>query len=400
MDQFVFKQYRIEADGTHISFIFEQNGTVYTERIQLPASIPTEKKTALLDALLFNLHLALGISYWKATCAPHMLIASGTLSREQAEFWNTVYTKGLSEFYYRNQIDFRGLVRFPYDAKKSSTPVKLGLNARELVGIGGGKDSVVVWEMFKQQQKDIRGLVIKTQHSYASIDQLVEKTHIPVLTVERTIDPAFIKQASQMRYNGHIPISMIYAWIGILCAYLYDYGAFVVANEKSADSGNTIMHGMGVNHQWSKTAEFEQLFQTYLRDYLTPSIRYYSPIRHLTELEIAKRCVSYPSYLPYIASCNRNFSITHEQKGRLWCGSCPKCAFAFLLFAAYLPKEEVVSLFGTNMLENHALTPLFMDLMGRGGLKPFECVGTFEESQKAIALIKEKGEFTIPKELI
>lgn len=400
MDPFVFDSYSIDAAGKSVAFRYVFGSHTYEERIILnTGNLHSVPDTALLDRILFNLHLALGISYWKATCSPHIEIRSGELSEKQSSFWNTVYTKGLGEFYFRNSIDFRSLVHFPSSKKETQSPSPVAKKDRLLVGIGGGKDSVVVWELLKEEGKNITGLTIKTQHSYEAVEELIEAMKLPAVGVERVIDEAFIKDAKNHRYNGHVPISMIYAWIGILVSYVGGYDAFVVANEKSADEGNTDSFGMEINHQWSKSSEFENLFRDYLHTYITPDLDYYSPIRHMTELEVVGKCVTYPQYLPYITSCNRNFSITKKLEQKKWCGECPKCAFAFLLFAAYLPKDTVVSLFKKNMLEDRALDGLFRDLEGRGGLKPFECVGTFEEANEALRMIVAKKEFNLDHHL-
>lgn len=400
MDPFVFDSYAIDEAGQSILFRYTTGSHTYVERIILnEGSLHLVPDKDLLDRILFNLHIALGISYWKATCSPQIEIKTGSLSDEQASFWNTVYTKGLGEFYFRNTIDFRSLVHFPSSQMKATPPTPIQKKDRLLVGIGGGKDSVVVWELLKEQQKTITGLTIKTQHSYQTVEELVQKMQLPTLGVERVIDETFIQESGNYKYNGHVPISMIYAWIGILVCYVNGFDAFVVANEKSADEGNTDSYGMEINHQWSKSTEFEGLFRNHLHTTISPDLDYYSPIRHMTELEIVGKCVSYPQYLPYITSCNRNFSITKQLQTKKWCGECPKCAFAFLLFAAYLPKDVVVSLFGKNMLEDRALDGLFRDLEGRGGLKPFECVGTFKEAQDALQMIVAKNEFNLKHHL-
>ncbi len=402
MAPFEFVRHTIESDLRTIVFIYRLEGNEYSQTVTLPTPIDSSKRTSLLERILHNLHIALGISYWKATCSPDIKIVWGTLTKSEADFWNSVYTHGLGEFYYRNNIDFRNLVNFPYsEVNHSLQPVQLPAHKRELIGIGGGKDSVVVWERFKRANKNIMGLVIHTQHRHAIIDSLTSTMHIPAINVERGMDERFVKASTAWKYNGHVPVSMIYAWIGVLSAYLFDYDSFVVSNEKSAEEANTELFGMRINHQWSKTQEFESLFNEYVHSHITPSIYYYSPLREKSELQIVEELVTkYPQYLPHIASCNRNFSILNPLKDRKWCGTCPKCAFAFLMLSAYLPKQKVIDLFGKNMLEDPSLASLFFDLGGRGGLKPFECVGTFAEVQDALKMIVAKGEFIIPEDLV
>lgn len=400
MDLFLFESYSIDATKTVLTFTYQAGGNRYAERLYLPKPISESIDSQVLSALLLNLHLALGISYWKMNCFPRIEIKSGTLTKTQAQFWDLVYTKGLGEFYYRNKIDFRNLVSFPYSETAISSPKQLSFLKRELVGIGGGKDSVVTWERLKKDQVPTIGLIIETQKKYEAINDLIKVGDITAIRIRREMDAKLIEQKNNPSYhNGHVPISMIYAWIGVFAAMVYDYRAFVVSNEKSADEGNTELYGIAINHQWSKSREFENAFVAYIHATISPDISYYSPLREMTELDIVKEFVSYPHYLSVVSSCNRNFSVTNALHGKRWCGQCPKCAFAFLLFAAYLPKKEVVEMFGKNMLEDPSLVGLFKDLLGQGTMKPFECVGTFKESQDAMKMIEKKGEFQISEDI-
>lgn len=402
MAAFVFVSHKIEPDLRTLVFTYQLEGEIYVETIQLETPIDKGKLTPLFEKLLNNLHFALGISYWKATCSHEIRITWGSITKSESDFWNAVYTKGLGEFYYKNNIDFRNLVHFPFvNDMPGYESTKLPKHNRDLIGIGGGKDSALVWEMWKKKNKQADGLVIHTQNRISIIDQLTAKMGIPHIRVMRSMDESFFNSEKKWKYNGHVPVSMIYAWIGVLVAYLYDYDSFIVSNEKSAEEANTTLFGMNINHQWSKTKEFEELFNEHIHTHITPSIDYYSPIRDMSELQIVEELVqNYPQYLSHIASCNRNFSIQNPLKDKKWCGACPKCAFAFLMFSACMSKKRVIEMFGKDLLTDSSLLPLFVDLGGRGGLKPFECVGTFAEVQEALERIQEKGEFVVPERLI
>ncbi|MCX6732649.1 MAG: hypothetical protein NTV98_03870 [Candidatus Roizmanbacteria bacterium] len=396
MELFLFDSYSIDATKTVLTFVYKAGSERYEEKLYLPKPLSDSVDPDLLNILLFNLHIALGVSYWKMNCYPRIEIKSETLSKTQAQFWDLVYTKGLGEFYYRNKIDFRNLVSFPYSDAVLPSSKSLPFLKRELVGIGGGKDSIVSWERLKKEQISTVGLIIETQKKYEMMNELLTVGEITAIRIRREMDAKLITHKNNGAYhNGHVPISMIYAWIGIFAAVFYDYRAFVVSNEKSADEGNTELYGVTINHQWSKSSEFEKAFSEYIHTTISPDISYYSPLRDLTELEIVKEFITYPQYRAVVSSCNRNFSVTNSLNGKRWCGKCPKCAFAFLLFAAYLSKKEVIEMFGTNMLEDETLVNHFRDLLGRGTMKPFECVGTFEESQEALQMIKKKGEFNL-----
>ena len=260
MDSFVFDSYSIDATKTVLTFTYQAGVNRFNERLYLPKPISDSVDADVLKSVLFGLHIALGISYWKMNCFSNIVIKRGALSPDQASFWNIVYTKGLGEFYYRNKIDFRGLVAFPSSDGVILTPKTIPFLKRELVGIGGGKDSVVTWERLKKEGIPAMGLIIETQKKYETVDALLHVGNIPAIRVRREMDPQLIQQKENMSYyNGHIPISMIYAWIGIFASIVYDYRAFVVSNEKSANEGNTQKYNMDINHQWSKSKEFEDL---------------------------------------------------------------------------------------------------------------------------------------------
>ena len=95
--------------------------------------------------------MMLGISYYKLYC-PSKIILKKQISKEQAEFWNVVYKKGLGEFFYQNKIDPQGLINFPYDKKAENKSYSLESSNRMLIGIGGGKDSIVAVEILKEQK--------------------------------------------------------------------------------------------------------------------------------------------------------------------------------------------------------------------------------------------------------
>lgn len=75
-----------------------------------------------------------------------------------------------------------------------------------------------------------------------------------------------------------------------------------------------------------------------------------------------------------------------------WCAKCPKCLFVFTILSPYLYKNELVSIFGTDMFEDKEMLNTFIELTGNGKTKPFECVGTYEEVNFAVSTIIKKLE--------
>lgn len=389
--------YELEKDGV---------ATPFTETIVFDPAMYAGKQLpqAAITRILENLLLVLGISYWKAYCPRDIVIKPFTLTRAQAEFWNTVYTKGLGEFFYQNNIDYRGLVAFPFDEHAESPSLaNIQTNEASLVMLGGGKDSIVSAELLRKEGKPFSLVALSPSEIHK---QVAAAIGAPLIPISRTLDPALFELNKQPGvYNGHIPISAVYAWVDVLAAALTGNRYVVASNEESANYGNVEYLGTEINHQWSKSFEFETLFQQYLRDFVTTDIHYYSLLRPMKEIQIVEEFSKYPKYFGVFTSCNTNFRILEKQDKR-WCGTCPKCAFVFLLLSAYLPKEQLVDIFGKNLFADESLLPLYRELLGLVGIKPFECVGTPEESKEAFLLAAKKEDYkndpvitTLAKEL-
>lgn len=356
----------------------------FTEIVVLPRS-PKNLEPKLLEKFLEPLELVLGISYYKLYC-PRRVAVSFLLSREQARFWNTVYKKGLGEFLYKNDLHPKRIATFPF-TKIQISPARISVRNRALVGIGGGKDSIVAAELLRQS--DAHSFLVETQRRDMISQRVINEIGKPSLCIKRMLDPKLFEH-HEGAYNGHIPISAVYAFLGLLAAALYEYNFVIVANEHSSGVGNLRYHGEIVNHQWSKSAEFEALFQAYTRAYITPDITYFSLLRPFYEIRVAQMFAEHKKYFSLCTSCNRNFTILQDRSKSLWCGACPKCAFVFLILAPFLGKKELLGIFQKNLFADSSLIPLYRQLLGFGKQKPFDCVGTFEESRAALFLASKK----------
>lgn len=401
-ETFVFSSYLFDRSKQTATFIYEVilsggEKKTFTERILFPHPFPKDLSVPdeLLDLSLANLHLMLGVSYWKLYCPHNIQIKTHALTQKQADFWNTVYTKGLGEFFYHNKLEFKNFIRFPFvEAAHPPAAIEAPIPSQALVGVGGGKDSIVVIEDGKHKKLTFSGFIVETDKHNTIAREIAATAGIKTVIVERHIGPqVFELNKSSDVYNGHVPVSAVYAFLGLLTGLLYGYDSFIVGNEKSADEPNVTYQGEPINHQWSKSSEFETLFSEYGKAWITPSFRYFSPLRDKTELEIIKDFVHYKQYFPIFSSCNRNFAITQKANTR-WCGSCPKCAFVFLAMATVLSKKEVVGVFGKNLFEDMSLLPLYRQLLGKEEAKPFECVGTFEEVREAFGLVSQNLEYS------
>lgn len=389
---FVFDAYKFEPKKKRLTFKYaiyfrNRKSLRFTETIKLPKAPRLDKiPRKLLNNLLDGLHLILGINYYKLYCPPAIKLNGLTLSRGQADFWNTVYRKGLGELCYRSNTNPKRLAVFPFEDVQPIS-ARLPLNDKILVGIGGGKDSIVVSELLKEQKQDVTALVVETQRPSSLINRLLSKLKMKPVKIRRMLDKKIL---DSYPYKGHIPVSAVYAWLGALAAVLYNYSYIAMGNEYSSNFGNVKFKGEDINHQWSKSSEFEHLFQQYLKKYISPDIVYFSALRPFYEIRVVKMFSKYKKYFPYFSSCNRNFRIKRRGMRGLWCGQCPKCVFVFILLSAFLSKKDLLKIFKKNLYQDQTLQSVFEDVLGLGNMKPFDCVGTFQEAQAALCLAAKK----------
>ena len=84
---------------------------------------------------------------------------------------------------------------------------------------------------------------------------------------------------------------------------------------------------MAVNHQWTKSHEYEAALGEYRDRWLPGAPRYSSPLRPLFELQIIRSLAPHMDAYLKTASCN-------QTKGLGWCRKCAKCAWVFLATSA------------------------------------------------------------------
>lgn len=344
----------------------------------------------VLNNLIFNLGMIEILSYWKATCSPEIIVKAGSLNKEQINWWKNLIIKGMGQFFYENKIDFRKPNFLKISSYNGQTPVKVmevkSLSDRVLVPIGGGKDSILTLEKLKKRNKKIGCFLVnptKTMKEIVKVAGIRDS-----IIVERKIDPFLLKLNKKGFLNGHIPITAVYSFLSVLCAVLFDYKNIAFSNEKSADEGNLRYLGRIINHQWSKSSEFEKMFKIYCQKYLVKGINYFSFLRKYSELEISKIFTKYPQYFSVFSSCN--IVLAKKMKKR-WCGKCPKCLFVYATLYPFLKKEKILKIFGNNIFENKKLLPTMKGLINPKIAKPFECVGTKRESKMAFKLSLEKA---------
>ena len=220
-----------------------------------------------------------------------------------------------------------------------------------------------------------------------------ERTGLPTLNIGRQIAPELFEYNRQGAWNGHIPVTAINSAILVLAAVLYGVDQVVFSNERSASYGSLIPGTGEVNHQWSKGWAFETAFGDHVQARVAADLHYYSLLRPLSELAVARQLAKTDRYDAHFSSCNRNFHLLGERPVNRWCGICPKCHFVYLALAPFMPKPRLVAIFGRNLLDDPAQVPGYDALLEFQDHKPFECVGEGRESRAAMAALARRPEW-------
>lgn len=389
---FSYENFAYKQEDSHlvISFSFkispgiEFNPHIKIEDINNEQFTNIDKK--VLENFIFNLGLVEMISYWKATCSPKIEIKAGAIDKKQITWWKNLIIKGLGEFFYQNNINFKN-DKFVEIENKSESRFEKDVSDhtdRYLVLNGGGKDSAVAFEILKEIKKDCTILMLNPTSSsleLAGVSDIGNK-----ITVERKIDSRLLELNSKGYLNGHTPFSAYLAFLSLVCALILNYRYIVVSNESSANEENVDFLGEKINHQFSKSFEFEKEFREYVSTNLSENIKYLSVLRPLYELQISKIFANYPKYFGAFKSCNK------AQKDNAWCGKCPKCLSTYITLYPFIETEKLNKIFNRDLYTSENLTELLLYITGVRQPKPFECVGTYEELREGLKLSIKKFE--------
>ena len=326
-------KYSYSKNKLNVEFHFEINGL---ENFKPKWSFFCKKKLKkeILDTLIFNLGMIELISYWKLTCSPKVVIECGTLSNSQIIWWKKLYKFGLGEFYYKNNLD---IDNFNMEILISHTIIKPKskkqnnkILSKLLVPIGGGKDSIVTLEILKKYKKQIIPYIIGNRK--ASIKTVKTANLKNYNLTKRTIDPKLIKLNKKGFLNGHTPFSAIVAFSSLIQAYINNCKYIILSNESSANEETLISkNNHKINHQYSKSFEFENDFRNYIKKHLPININYFSILRPLNELQIANIfSLKSEIFFNVFKSCNVGI------KENKWCCNCAKCLFVYIILGPFL----------------------------------------------------------------
>ena len=388
---FRYRDYAVDAERGVLSLRYELDGREFTERVTLPPGARWHTDEARAAARL--VFLLSGVSYYKTAAPPVIDFGETALTRTEEAFLREFYLQGLAEFAYRNNLDLTPLsLQAQRAPDRLSTPPTPAGPRRALVPFGGGIDSIVTVEQVRQQADVALFIVSRPADRFDAIEQPAAVTGLPVVRAEREIDPQLLRSAELGFLNGHVPVTGILSAIAVLAAVLEDRDAVVMSNEWSASIPTLEFDGRPVNHQFSKSEEFEAAFRGVLADQgCLPD--YFSWLRDRTELWVGREFASLRPYHASFRSCNKAFYTERARRFAYWCGQCDKCVFIDLILAPFLSAGALRQIFAVTgePLDDPALKPKFRSLLGAGA-KPFECVGEVTECRAAVLLAARRDD--------
>jgi UDP-N-acetyl-alpha-D-muramoyl-L-alanyl-L-glutamate epimerase len=354
------------------AFTYRLGGDEFTERLTLDPALLTGPVPAQLDAALDLVHLVMGTSYYKLT-APGRVTVERPVTAAQLAVAQAAYTHGLGEFAAVNHLPVPHRVEFDVEVREPGPAPARGTRGA-LLPVGGGKDSALALVVIPD------GTALAVNPTGAQRD-VARAAGVPLVEVRRELDPLLAERTAQGGLNGHVPVTAINSAIATLVAVLGGHDPVVFANERSADEETLTVDGASVNHQYSKSYEFERFFAAAAAEV---GAGYFSLTRQLSELATVAAVAALPLRAD-ILSCNRSYTQRHlgGQAEQRWCLHCDKCLFTFLCFAVFLPPAEAEGMFGGNPLADRSLADGFRKLWATE--KPFDCVGERAESAAAMA---------------
>lgn len=370
----------VTGSGVEITYCADSRN--YTCSVRLP-SVLAEKlansNRSDLAPTFAALAVALAPFFFKLSDFAEVRLEFARLDEDSNSFFARFLERGLAEFRYLQGLNPIRKVRFTSTGSDTITPRRLGVTERALMLNGGGKDSIVAGELLSRARipfswvtinsNEVRRAVVTTSGNGDSIE------------IDCEIDTAIAANAAYAW--GHFPHTSMVLCIGLLVAQLTESAYVCVGNEFSANVGNVSFRGVELNHQYSKSAEFELGFSRFVNRCVSPDIKVFSILRPFHDLQLAKIFAHFVDYHPVFVSCNRGIA-----KGK-WCKACAKCAFTALALAPFVGTEGLERIFGEDVLLRKEIQQAILELV-KDGHKPWECVGTTEENRLALRLLLDR----------
>lgn len=320
------------------------------------------------------------------------------LSDDLFELWRVVIRNVWAQWRYEHDLpDYEG--PRPNRALHASRPPLMRSPPGDdphLWFCGGGKDSLLASELLAEIGEPFDAL--EYSHSIYGrqspqielIDRLVDstdaRTRHRIYMYDTSTDLPLGKLGVYPRVGyvlaAETPASLFAA---LPVALAHGHRNLMVAHERSANTGNLVWPASGedINHQWGKSLEAEDMLAAYVRSNLAPEVDYFSLLQPVDDALIFASLRGTADRIPLAHSCN---------VAKPWCMRCPKCAYVWICYKAWLPWGAVDAVFGganlTDLEENQLW---YRQMLGLESHTPFDCIGQVDEVRLAFKMADARG---------
>lgn len=408
-------QFREISRSKHnLTFLYDFNGIIFTTTMWYPTvdffHLEEKYTKGVMQKLYAHIFLFHGLKL--QSLLPETMnigpIAPFWNHRLQ-ELWETSTLGCLGQWRQEtNNMSYRGARSMSApQVSQIGKPVKLNNDSgRLLVGNGGGKDSLLMLRMLDESDVkfDTFGINFHTaadpDHQFCLSENILQNfVNKPNINHRQYIVETFLNSpAASLHGVAGLSIPHIrddedtpngHGIFGLLPVMLqYGYTDLCFGNEWSAESENLEVAGERVNHAWSKTIECEEIYERYIRAEFILNFSVFSFLKPLSDVLIYRLF----NNIAKEGDIRRAYSCNLKPP---WCGECPKCAYVWLSYLAYLYpkfKKELAHIFnGINPFNHPSLVQHYRQLMGVEGIKPYECVGEIDEVKLAFELCVING---------
>lgn len=372
--------------GSTVTLRYSTENHQFEEVLTFPIEV---QRTPAIDRLLHLLAIVAGVSYAKAFAPTAVSFPSLPVSDAGLSLVTHIYDQGMREFAFENDLTLSSPFTITESARDHGQPTeRTDVSPRPLIPFGGGRDSCVVAVALRHLSPT---LFTVGENPYTQA--IAERLQLPYVSVTREIDPALLRLNDEGAPNGHVPVTAINSLISLVFAELTGHTHVVMANEKSASQPTRVVNGVDVNHQYSKSEECEHLLSDAVAN-TGSSVAYGSVLRSFSDDSISRafatKCASVHDLF---MSCNKAMVRNVEHRSAGWCMNCPKCRGVYLSLAPFLTPQQMVHIFGSDMLADSSQTKGFRALLSHDA-KPFECVAEVEEAQESVRALQDHPEWS------
>ena len=401
--EFIFEAYSFDAETGTAEFYYSFDGARrFVEKVQFNGTFAEPINQEALDNALQLAFYVVGTSYYKTFPTKNVAFKTAQPDQSQAKFLHEVYTNGLSQFIFENNLTLDDVVSFEGSGVNETATAYSGEGVLALQS--GGKDSLLMANLLQENAVTYKTLYVTSSDLYPEV---LNSLQVDVRIIKRTLDISALKNAvSDGALEGHVPITYIVQSFALIDAVLHGENKVLASIGAEGGEAHEYVGDLAVNHQWSKTWDAEQLLALYVENYVSADIKVGSPLRGYSELKIAELFVEkcWDTFGHSFSSCNlANYKQGENNSELTWCGECPKCANSYLLFAPFVKPAELQSLFsGQDLFAKQSLAETFKGLLGINGvMKPFECVGEVDELRLAYHMARQRypGVYNLPFEV-